>query len=108
MGEHITHLTLNKDVCCSIHKDGRNAGTSSHITFFGDYEGGELVLEEGGGDRVLSERNVWHTFDGRNTWHYNLPHTGTKFSVVAYQKSHAPATKRGKRREVAGAAHQDL
>ena len=87
LGEHITHLTLNKDVCCSRHKDGRNAGPSSHITFFGpegaEYTGRELVLEEEGGHRVLSEHNVWHTFDGRNTWHYNRPHIGTKFSVVA-------------------------
>jgi hypothetical protein len=113
LGEHITHLTINKDVCCARHRDGRNAGSSSHITFFGpegaDYEGGELVLEEEGGDRVLSERNVWHSFDGRNTWHYNKAHTGTKFSVVAYQRKDAPAaTKRGKRREVTDAAHQDV
>jgi hypothetical protein len=33
LGEHITHLTINKDVTCSRHKDGRNAGSSSHITF---------------------------------------------------------------------------
>ena len=113
LGEHINFLTLNKDVTCGRHQDGRNSSTSSHITFFGDgvedYEGGELVLEEEGGDRVLSERDVWHTFDGRNTWHYNRPHTGTKFSVVAYQrKDAAAAAKRGKRRAATGAADQDV
>jgi hypothetical protein len=108
LGQHINPLTINKDVCCARHRDGRNASASSRITFFGDgaqdYEGGELGLEEEGGDRVLSERNVWHTFDGRNTWHYNLPHTGTKFSVVAYSRTPTVNEPRGKKGRAAGAS----
>ena len=80
-------LTLNKNVCCARHKDNRNASDWSYIMFFGDYEGGELVVEEPDGDKVLSERNVWHKFCGRDHFHYNLPHTGTKFSIVAYSQN---------------------
>ena len=90
-------LTLNKQVCCQRHRDGKNASDFSYIMFFGDYEGGELVVEEPEGDRVLSEKNVWHKFCGRDHCHYNLPHTGTTFSIVAYSK-HAPAPKKRSKR----------
>ena len=80
-------LTLNKDVTCARHKDGRNASEISYIAFFGAYEGGQLVVEEPSGDRVLSERRVWHRFKGRDHFHYNLPHTGTKYSIVAYSQN---------------------
>ena len=80
-------LTLNKDVTCQKHKDSRNASDVSYIAFFGEYEGGELVVEEESGDHVLSERRVWHRFKGRDHFHYNLPHTGTKYSIVAYSQN---------------------
>ena len=80
-------LTVNKNVTCQRHKDSRNASEVSYIAFFGEYEGGELVEEEPSGDRVLSERNVWHRFQGRDHFHYNLPHTGTKYSIVAYSQN---------------------
>ena len=95
-------LTVNKDVTCSRHKDSRNASEVSYIAFFGDYQGGELVVEEPGGDRVLSERRVWHRFKGRDHYHYNLPHTGTKFSIVAYSQN---CNARG---AAQSAAHQDV
>ena len=94
-------LTLNKDVTCARHKDGRNASEISYIAFFGAYEGGELVVEEPSGDRVLSERRVWHRFSGREHFHYNLPHTGTKYSIVAYSQNG------NARRAAESAAHQD-
>ena len=53
-------LTLNKNVTCGRHKDGRNASDVSYIMFFDGaqpYTGGELVVEEPGGDRILSEKN---------------------------------------------------
>ena len=80
-------LTLNKNVCCSRHKDNKNSSDFSYIMFIGDFEGGELVVEEPEGDRVLSEKNVWHKFCGRDHFHYNLPHTGTKYSIVAYTQN---------------------
>ena len=95
-------LTLNKNVTCARHKDGRNASEVSYIAFFGDYQGGELVVEEESGDRVLSERRVWHRFKGRDHFHYNLPHTGTKYSIVAYSQNG------NARRAAQSAAHQDV
>ena len=95
-------LTLNKDVTCARHKDGRNASEISYIAFFGAYEGGELVVEEPSGDRVLSERRVWHRFKGRDHFHYNLPHSGNKYSIVAYSQNG------NARRAAQSAAHQDV
>ena len=80
-------LTVNKNVTCARHRDNRNASEVSYIAFFGEYENGELVVEEPEGDRVLSERRVWHRFKGRDHFHYNLPHTGTKYSIVAYSQN---------------------
>ena len=80
-------LTCNKNVTCARHRDGRNASEISYIAFFGEYDGGELVVEEPSGDRVLAERRVWHRFSGRDHYHYNLPHTGTKYSIVAYSQN---------------------
>ena len=79
-------LQINKNVSCARHRDNRNASDFSWIMLLGDFDGGELVVEEPEGDRVISEKNVWHKFCGRDHVHYNLPHTGTKFSVVAYSK----------------------
>ena len=61
---------------------------------FGNYEGGELVVEAEE-DRILSEKEVWHSFDGKNCFHYNLPITnGTKYSIVAYSRIKKDAQKR--------------
>ena len=95
-------LTLNKNVTCARHRDNRNASEVSYIAFFGEYEGGELVVEEDSGDRVLSERRGWHRFSGREHFHYNLPHTGTKYSIVAYSQNG------NARRAAESAAYQDV
>ena len=70
---NITELCLNRNVACGRHKDCGNNSTTNYILFFGDYEGGELVVEEGE-DRILSEKEVWHSFDGKNCYHYNKAH----------------------------------
>ena len=104
-------LTLNKQVTCARHRDGKNASDFVYIMFLdGDepYTGGELVIEEPTGDRVLSEKNVWHKFCGRDHYHYNLPHTGVKLSIVAYSQNAAPPKTRGKRRTAKTAAHTDV
>ena len=80
-------LTLNKNLTCARHRDGRNASDYSYILFFGSYTGGELIVEEPGGDRILSEKNAWHKFCGRDHDHYNLPHEGDKFSIVAHSQN---------------------
>ena len=83
------HLTLNRDVTCLPHRDKRNVG-HSYIAFFDGkvpFEGGQLIVREPQGDRVISEKNVWHRFSG-NDLHWNLPQTGEKLSIIAYQGSH--------------------
>ena len=101
-------LTINKNVTCGRHRDNKNASDFSYIMLFGDFEGGELVVEEPQGDRVLSEKNVWHKFCGRDHYHYNLPHTGVKLSIVAYSQNAAPPKTRGQRRAAKAAAHADV
>ena len=101
-------LTLNKNVTCDRHRDNANASDHSYIMFFdGDpsnpYFGGELIVQEPDGDRVLSERNVWHRFCGRDHVHYNLPHNGTKFSIVANSQTHGG--RKGARVSSAPAGH---
>ena len=88
----VNQICLNFNVQCGPHRDSRNSGVS-HICFFGEYEGGDLVLETG---EIFSERGVWHTFNGQDILHWNTPHIGDKWSVVAYQraKTRAPNNKR--------------
>jgi hypothetical protein len=40
-----THITVNKNLRCKRHTDGGNAGLS-YIAGFGNYTGGELIVEE--------------------------------------------------------------
>ena len=92
LGPEINELCLNRNVTCGPHRDGGNSSGVSSICFFGDYEGGQLNLETG---EVFEARGVWHSFDGRNVTHWNAPHTGDKWSIVAYaRKSKARAPRR--------------
>ena len=56
LGDFVNSVTLNHNVTCAPHRDGRNLGESA-ILFFGDCTDGELCIEDG---RDLSERNVSH------------------------------------------------
>ena len=88
LGPQINTLCLNKNVTCGPHRDGKNSGSESSesfICFFGDFQGGALVLETG---EWFEEKGVWHRFNGRDTTHWNEPHTGDKYSVVAYTRKH--------------------
>ena len=77
----VSHLCLNRDVTCAPHKDSFNSGDDSYVLFFGNYQGGELCTESG---QVFAEKGVWHRFQGRSQTHWNQPHTGRKYSIVAY------------------------
>ena len=76
-----TKVILNKDVTCEPHRDSNDG--HSWICFLGDFEGGELCFEDG---TTLSEKGVWHRMNGR-ILHWNLPHTGTKYSVIVFRRS---------------------
>ena len=85
-------LTLNRNVTCLRHKDKRNIG-HSYIAFLDGevpFTGGQLIVEEPEGDRVIAQKDMWHKFSGNEHFHYNLPHTGDKLSIVAYQGQHKP------------------
>ena len=77
-GENFT-ITINKDVTCHPHKDLLNVGDSA-ILFLGDFSGGELHAEDG---TILSQKRMWHRFNGAEVLHWNLPHEGTKYTVIA-------------------------
>ena len=72
-------IQLNKDCQCPPHKDKKNQSRSILVSF-GDYTGGELVIEG-----VV--HNAYHKpieFDGVNNLHWNLEHTGTKYSLIYF------------------------
>ena len=92
---HVNAVCLNKKAASSPpmmrHKDRKNEGTS-HICFWGDFEGGgELCLADG---RVFSEKHKWHEYDGSEIEHWVQPHaSGMRFSAVAYRGPPAPKTR---------------
>ena len=91
-----TKVIVNRNLTCKPHTD-RNDG-HSWILWLGDFQGGELVFEDG---RRIDEKRTWHKIDGRIP-HWNEPHTGTKYGVVIFRQSavskccliHERATKR--------------
>ncbi len=54
LGADVNAVCLNRDVCCAMHRDKNNAG-DSFICYFGDFEGGALVLDDG---RRFEEKGV--------------------------------------------------
>ena len=78
-----TAVTINKNVVCQPHV-GKNNADYSYICFLGDFDGGDLLFEDG---RVIKERYAWHRTDANNTLHWNTPITrGTKYSIVLYKR----------------------
>ena len=84
----INALQLNRDVVCGRHKDGKNSAAESYILFFGKYNGGALVFENG---ERFEEKEVWHgPMRTRDLDHWNeriLPVSAgrfRKYAVVAY------------------------
>lgn len=72
-------VQLNKNCQCPPHKD-KNNKTRSVIVSFGDYTGGELVIE----GEVFDARFNPIEFDGVNNLHWNLEHVGTKYSLIYF------------------------
>ena len=81
-----THITLNRNLRCKRHTDGGNAGPS-YIIGFGDYTGGELIVERpGGGDptSILDLRGKFVSFDGKTQPHETSEFVGDRYTVVYY------------------------
>jgi hypothetical protein len=72
-----TSIQVNQNMTCAPHKDKGNVGISAIIAF-GDYEGGELVVEGVKHDI----KNKIFLFDGSAQEHYTAPFTGNRYSLV--------------------------
>ena len=72
-------IHVNHNVQCPPHKDTNNQ-TLSCIISFGQYTGGELVIE--GEVQDTFEKPV--VFNGAEKEHWNNPHHGDKYSLVFF------------------------
>ena len=92
-------VTLNRNTVCQPHRDKKNIGDTA-IMFFGDFEGGALLLEDG---RRFEERGVWHRYDGSRLLHWNEEITaGVKYSVIAHNNTTRPLvypSKKGRKKK---------
>lgn len=75
-----TSIQVNKNLQCPPHKDKNNCGDSMLVSF-GDYEGGEIVID----GVTYDARENPLIFNGSEYEHYNKPITsGTKYSLVFF------------------------
>lgn len=80
-----TSIQVNDNYPCAKHRDKHNVG-NSYIVAFGDYTGGELVLDN-------KEYNIRHRpllFDGSKIEHSTKDFTGRRWSLV-FHTLEAPA-----------------
>lgn len=81
-------VAVNENATCGRHRDKNNVDMS-YIVSFGNYEGGELHVED---THPLAPPTVYNCnlqpliFDGANV-HWNASHTGIKYSLVFFQTS---------------------
>jgi len=74
-----TTISINKNVMCKPHKDAKNDGMTM-IVGLGDYTGGELWID----NQTIDIHNRPYFFNGYAHLHYNLPHLGTRYSIMFY------------------------
>jgi hypothetical protein len=74
-----TSIQLNQNYQTAAHTDKGNRGISL-IVGFGDYEGGELLIE----DQPVSIQYTPVLFDGSRLTHSTAPYTGSRFSIVFF------------------------
>ena len=74
-----TAVQVNENYQSKPHKDVGNRGDSS-IVAFGDYTGGELVVET----IPYDIRHRLHTFNGSELKHWNNPIVGKKYTLVFF------------------------
>jgi hypothetical protein len=108
-----THITLNYNLQCKRHTDGGNVGPS-YIAAFGDFHGGELIVEvnqpsqqqqqrnkqqgiknKNGTttmDKYLNLKSRFVKFNGKTQPHETAPFTGERFTLVYYTSDIVPPT----------------
>lgn len=79
----VDQVQINKNWWSPPHKDAGNVGYS-WICGFGDYEGGNTVVEYPDGDVEYDIKHNFTTFNGSEYTHYTLPFEGTRYSLVFY------------------------
>ena len=77
-------VQVNQDCVCGRHKDKHNTG-DSYLVSFGDYTGGELVVE----DEVYDCNKKPIVFNGAEREHWNNPlgQDSRKWSIVLFRTS---------------------
>ena len=75
-----TSIQINKNLVCPKHTDKHNVGLS-YIISFGDYTGGELVIDD-----IPHDTRTGLIFDGSKP-HWNTPLIGKKYSVTFFTTS---------------------
>lgn len=76
-----TTIQVNKNIVCNPHTDKNNIGLS-YIIGLGDYEDGNLMIEEDEYDI----KNKFILFDGKKI-HYNKSFTGDRYSIIYFTHS---------------------
>ena len=73
-------IQVNQNYQTATHKDTGNQG-DSYIVGFGDYTGGELVVN----DEKVDIRHRGYTFNGADLPHSTCAFDGTRYSIVFFQ-----------------------
>lgn len=76
----VNQITINKNNRLGKHKHA-NQSTLSYGYLFGDFTGGNLMIE----NKEISVKNKWFTFNG-TLEHYVKKFTGDRYSIIAYKK----------------------
>ena len=77
-----TSICLNKNYAAKRHRDRNNLGDSRLIAF-GDFTGGDIVIEDSNRPRVENPKKNWVKFNGNN-YHEVCEFTGTRYSCVYF------------------------
>jgi len=74
-------ITINHNLKCKRHIDGRNVGDSI-IVGLGNYEGGELKVE----DKIYDINQKPLKFNGSKLYHETLDFKGDRWSIIWFRK----------------------
>jgi len=83
---HYDAVTVNDNYLSAPHKDKNNEGESMTVTF-GDFTGGELMIQDGSGNQsvAIDTRHRLTAFNGATTLHWTAPFEGRRFCLVFYR-----------------------